>query len=394
MQNEIRMKYDFLLFENYHQATHHLYDVLLIARMMRSQGLHVAIFDIFHEIKEDDMEGVPVIHWVSRNQIPNDTWMVSRHSKLDTLVKSGRLRRQTKKYFKEVVSFISDKADAFYCGSYHNGISTELFNLQKPCYYWGLRSDRFSFTWRKLLPSPLGGLQILKQRRTFLRNPYQRLFVSNPIIMEEHEKLGVPRNRMVIREERLVEQNTDANLTSLDKQMSFLVIGQLRKEKHVPTTIRAFQKSEIVNSRLKLIGRSREDYEQEIIKVINNDTRIERVNAYLEYEDFFKFFSQSHFVLFADEQGRSCITNGTMMEALIHHRPVICPNYNPYTYYIEKYGIGLQYRAGDVESYAETLRRASVLGVEHFQKAIDLFLENIMFDRVAQQFVNDIKAQM
>ena len=83
-----------------------------------------------------------------------------------------------------------------------------------------------------------------------------------------------------------------------------------------------------------------------------------------------------------------------MMEALIHHRPIICPDYNPYTYYIKKYGVGLLYKAGDTESYANTMREASQLDTAYFQKAIDAFLETIMFDRVADQFVKDIKKQL
>ncbi len=386
--------FDFLLFENYHQATHHLYDLVLIARMMQSQGLRVAIFDVFHEIPDDDKEGIPVVHWPSTCLVPDDSWMLRSHSLWETIVKSIKLRIQTHRYFKEVKRFITDKAVAFYCGSYYNGISSELFKIQKPCYYWGLRSERMRFSWCKLFPSPLSGLHILLERKRFLKNPYQRLFVSNPIIMDEFEQLGVARNRMVIREERVVEKRKDANLEALDRTVSFLVIGQLRKEKHIPITVQAFKEAAIPDSHLQLIGRSQGEYEQVISQAIQGNKRINRVNSFLEYEDFFRYFSSSHFVLFADEEGRSCITNGTMMEALIHHRPIICPDYNPYKHYVEKYGVGLLYKAGDVESYAEALIKATKFGVESFQERIDLFLETIMFDNVARQLVSEIKAQI
>ena len=45
-------KYDFILFENYHQATNHKYDVFLIAKLLKSKGLKVAVLDIYHEDKE------------------------------------------------------------------------------------------------------------------------------------------------------------------------------------------------------------------------------------------------------------------------------------------------------------------------------------------------------
>lgn len=384
------LKYDFLLFENHHLATHHLFDLFMIARMMQSQGLMVAVFDVFHEIQEDVREGVPVIHWKSKCIIPDDSWMLRKHSKWETAFKSIKFLIQTHCYFKEVVAFIQNKADAFYCGSYHKGISTELFLLQKPCYYWGLRSERLTFTWHKLFPSPFVGLHVLLQRHRFLRNQFQRLFVSNPIILEEHIRIGVPRTRMVIREERVVEKMTDANLSMMDADVSFLVIGQLRKEKQIPVTIAAFRQANIPGSALKLIGRSLNDYEDTIENAISNDNRIVRVNEYLDYKDFFKYFSKSHFVLFADQQGPSCITNGTMMEALIHHRPVICPDYNPYKYYIEKYHIGLLYRPKDTNDYAKTIMKAANMGVSFFIPYIDEFLKTIHFTEVSKRFVQDI----
>lgn len=382
--------YDFLLFENYHLAQHHRMDVLIIAKMLKSQGLNVAIFDIYHEDDGDDVEGMPVLHWTSKASIPDDSWMLRKHSVFETLIKSTVFQRQLHCYMKEVKSFIKDKAKNFYCGSYHNGMSTVLFDIHKPCYWWGLRSERFRFSIRKMFPSPLFGLHLLEERRRFINNPYQRLFVSNQIIMDEHERLGVPRNRMIIREERVVEKNSEACLQTLDKSLSFLVIGQLRKSKHVPFTIEAFRLANMDGATLKLIGRAQDEYEKEIQSAISNDKRIIRQNAFLEYGDFNKHFSESHFVLFADEQGPSCITNGTMTEALINHRPIICPNYNPYKYYIEKYNIGLMYEAGSVESYAATMKKAKNIGVEYFQRSIDQFLKTLSFDVVAKKLVEDI----
>ena len=382
--------FDFILFESYHLALNHWYDVVLIARMLQSQGKSVAIFDIFHKEVKNEIEGIPVIHWKSKTQYPDDSWMYRKHSIWETLCHSVTDRHKIDNYMKEVRAFIEDKADAFYCGSYHNGMSTVLFEIQKPCYWWGLRSDRFRFNINKLFPSPLAGLHILKERRYFMRNPYQRLFVSNQIIFEEHERLGISRNRMAIREERVIEEETDANLEALDKNLSFLVIGLLRPQKHIPLTVEAFKKADIPDSTLKLIGKSQGQYEDVIKEAISGDNRIIRQNAFLDYSDFNKHFSETHFVLFADEEGPSCITNGTMMEALINHRPIICPDYNPYKMYVEKYGIGLMYKAGDITSYAETLKKAKELGVEHYQSTIDEFLRTILFEKASNTLVEQI----
>ena len=80
-----------------------------------------------------------------------------------------------------------------------------------------------------------------------------------------------------------------------------------------------------------------------------------------------------------------------MTEALINHRPIVCPNYNPYKYYIEKYGVGLLYEAGNEDSYASVLEKASELGVLSFQPSIERYLHTIQFDVVATKLVRDIK---
>ena len=61
-----------MLFESYHLAHNHIFDVVLIARMLQSQGNNVVIFDIYHEIAEDSLDGVPVMHWSSKYKVPDD----------------------------------------------------------------------------------------------------------------------------------------------------------------------------------------------------------------------------------------------------------------------------------------------------------------------------------
>lgn len=382
--------FDFIVFENYILATHHLYDVELIARMLHSRGLRVAIFDVFHQWTAGEVGGVPVIHWQPANPLPDTSWMKRKHSKIETLTKSFVFRRQYSRYMKDAMAYIQDRADRFYCGSYHNGLPVSLLELEKPCYWWGLRSERMRFSLRKMLSSPMIGLRVLNERRRFLRNPMQRLFVSNPIIMDEHERLGVPRDRMVIREERVVEHPDLSELHGQSSDISFLTIGLLRPEKHVTTTIEAFRAADINNSTLRLTGRSSVGYEEDIERSIAGDARIVRRNGFLEYNDFNNAFREAHFVVFADEQGPSCITNGTLTEALINRRPVICPDYNPYRYYIDRYHVGLMYKGGDVESYAEAMKKAAEFGSARFLPAIDDFLKDIEFHKVAKEFVEAI----
>lgn len=382
--------FDFILFENYRLAENHWFDVELIARIFHDQGMSVAIFDLYNRYDSNEVNGIEILHWTPLNMVPDDRWMMQRHSKIETLYKAIGFRWQQYIYCKEAKKFIENKADNFYCGSYHNGMSVVFFEINKPCYWWGLRSDRFRFSLLKLLSNPFKGIDVLIEKFFFLRNPMQRLFVSNQIIKDEHEKLGVSCDRIIIREERCVETIGSPKLDRQTKNISFLVIGMLRKEKQVPVTISAFKGANIPGAILKLVGSSRLDYEKIIEKAMGGDKRIIRKNEFLNYSDFNQAFQESHFVLFADIEGPSCITNGTMIEALINYRPVICPDYNPYKYYVEKYHIGLVYESKNIKSYSETLKKASELGTIFFIPAIEQFLLTIQFDQVAKQLVKAV----
>lgn len=384
------MYYDFILFENYHLATNHKIDLVLIAKMLKHEGKNVAILNIYGEDNKDFIEGIPVINLPFIPKVPNDSWNLNPKNKLFSLFYTLNFLLQQHFYMKKIVKVLEPMADQFYCGSYHLGMSTQFFKIEKPCYYWGLRSERMNHFWNHFIKNPINGIRMLQLKNAFKKNHLQRLFVSNNIIMKEFENLGVSSNRMVIREERCIEKIPDANLNIRFQDLTFLVIGQLRKEKHIDITVAAFKLANLSNSYLKLVGKERRGYDLVITSAINNDDRIERVSKFLSYEEFNEWFVKSHFVLFADEQGSSCITNGTMMEALINYRPIICPNYDPYAYYINKYDIGLLYEPGNANSYAIALKKASELGTEYFVPNITKFLKTILFDELSKKLVNDI----
>lgn len=375
--------YDFILFENYHQAQNHKIDLVLIARMLKSQGLMVAILNIYGEDNNKEVDGIEIINLPFKATTP-------QYHRIKLLGKLEFLLWQ-RRYFKKVIEYITPLAKNFYFGSYHVLIPTALLKINKPCFYWGLRSSRMTNFARMFKKEDfINVLHAIKQRNLFMKNPKQCLFVSNEIIKKEFENLGVNAPRLVIREERCVEHATSSNSDKCSTHPSFLVIGQLRKQKNLPITIEAFKLANIPDAKLCLIGRSQDKYEKEITAAINNDYRIERNNSFLEYDDFLSYYTKAHFVLFADEKGDSCISNGTFTEALVQHRPVIAPNYNPYSYYINKYGVGLLYEPDDIQSYSNAIEKAVELGVEYFQQNINRFLEEIKFDKVSKLLVEQI----
>lgn len=383
------MKYDIILFENFHSAYHHQYDVVLIARLLQHGGMKVGILDIYQEIEKNEIEGIPVVHLKGIKKLDFSNQLTG--NKFLATLKAVPFFFKRDRYYKKVLAQVKDMADSFYCGSYNMWMSTAFMKLEKPCFYWGLRSLRMKFRpslmWRE---NPFA-LRYPWIRRRFLRNKYQCLFVSNHIIKEEFLKLGVPAERIVIREERCVEQRKEDNEALLAENVRFLTIGQLRPEKQVLQTITAFRTANLQNAELYLVGKGKDErYDEDLSNIIGDDENIHRVGGFLEYDAFNEHFAKAHFVVFADRQRMSSITNGTLAEALINHRPVIVPDYPPFNYYINTYHVGLLYKPNDIVSYSDAMMKASKEGADSFFPAINEFLERIDFESVS----NDLTANV
>lgn len=381
------MKYDIILFENFHAAFHHKYDVHLIACLLKSQGKTVAILNAYDEDKPEDYPGIDLLNIPINESVPDDkSWLESKGNTVKRLHYTVVFLSQQRRYMKAVRRFVEDKADSFYLGSYHLLMPSVFFSLNKPCYYWGLRSYRMTGFWQIFKSNPFLAFRMIYLKKLFLKNEYQKLFVSNEIIKNEFIQIGVPEKRLVIREERCIKDIKDFSPEVKDEEFSLLVIGGLRKQKHIETTIRAFKDASLKNSLLRLVGENKDEiYETIIEDEIGDCQSIERINKRLEYEDFLGYMTRSHFTLFADEKGKSSITNGTMMESIISYTPIIAPNYNPFAYYIDKYGIGLSFRPGDVNSYSETIKKAKEMGYECFIDKIKIFQKTLEFNNIARQ---------
>lgn len=382
-----------LLFENFHAAYHHKFDVYLIARLLKSKGMKVAILDVYGEDKSEDYPEIEILKLPFKARVPDDkSWMDNRVNVFKRLYNVVSFLSQQHQYMKEVCLFAQDKADSFYLGSYHLLMPSVFFHLNKTCYYWGLRSYRMTGFWQTFKSNPFLAFRMVRLKHDFLRNDFQKLFVSNEIIKKEFLEIGIPENRLVIREERCIEGEKTFNPENKDKEFSLLVIGGLRRQKHIEATVRAFKKASLDEGVLRIVGENHDDdYEKIIIDEINSSQQILRINKRLQYDEFNKYMGGAHFTVFADEKQKSSVTNGTMMESIINFTPIIAPDHEPYTFYIEKYGLGLKYKYGDEDSYAEAIKKAQQLGYGYFLDNIKQFQKIISFDTIANQLYSSLK---
>lgn len=383
-------KFDFILFENYHQATNHKYDVVLIAKLLKYAGCNVALLDLYGEDNRNANEDIPIIHLKNKSKIPNDKWQKHPKNKIFSLLSLIRFLWQQHFFMKNVIKEIEPLADRFYCGSYHLGMTSIFFKSKKPCFYWGLRSSRMTGFWSRFKNNPIIGFRMLKLHHDFIKNPSQKLFVSNELIKKEFEQLGISPDRMIIREERCVTALGHPEYNKLAPCISFLTIGILRPDKRIEYTVNEFKQCNKPDWCYVLAGKVYETYEKTIEESIGSAANIKRINEYMDYEKFNNLIKESHFVVLADKKQKSLITNGTMLEALINYRPIIAPEYDPYKFYIDKYGIGITFDPDKEGDLTKTMLIAADKGCESFRTNIETFLETIKFDIVSKSLYQQI----
>ena len=380
--------YDILLFENQENSANHKYDMCLIGRMLQNNGLKVAVVDIYGQDSGlDQLDGIKVIHPIKNAYVPEKNCIKKKHfGRINNLIYNYLLSR----YYLRVMESLIPMADMFYCGSYNDNLPQSLLKQKKPCFFWGLRSSRVGRFKDLINQDWYLGLKYYYLKRLFFKNKFNYFLYSNEIIKEEFLDLGFPKYRLIHREERCVESDSDF-VESESSSFAILSIGQLRPQKHIERIVQAFKTIDEKNAIYYIIGRSNGDYESVIRPYVAGSNNIVRVNEVLDYVSFNSYFSKTQFLVLADEKAPSSVTNGTMMEALIHKRPIIAPNYNPYAYYVNKYGVGLLYEYDDQESLAKTLIKASQIGYKSFRKNIENFLETISFDKVSKEFSDSIR---
>ena len=110
----------------------------------------------------------------------------------------------------------------------------------------------------------------------------------------------------------------------------------------------------------------------------------------MDYDKFNLLMRESHFVVLADVKQMSCVTNGTMMEALINYRPIIAPNYEPYKSYFDKFGIGISYNPDIPGDLARAMTEAGKTGCEYFRINIEKFLQTLVFSNVASELYHQL----
>lgn len=383
------MTYDFLLFENNRYAINHYKDVEIIAHLLKAQGYNVAILNVGLEDTLCNDPSIPHLNVSKKLQLIDETDKSGLALHLTYVINMIKWHFHLRRSLLEV----KRKYKRLYVGSYTNKMGLAwiaAIDNNSEAFFWGLRLFWLSEYKRKVLS--FEGVNSFFLSKYFYRHKNLKFFVSNELIKEEFRSIGYGDNRLVVREERVADSIGIIHDHKC-KSPIFLTIGTLRPDKRVDICIKEFKKlPQKYKASYVIAGKTSGDYELKITDEISNSDNIIRKNYRIPEDEYNKLFEDADFLLLCDVKQQSSVTNGTMNEALLKGIPIIAPKYNPYDFYITKYGIGLLFDPSIEGDMARIMEMALAIGKSSFNNNILKYQETLSFESVSRKLKENIEA--
>lgn len=387
------MKFDFVLFENLYTVENHYKDLKILAILLREAGYSVAIADAFKEAELCEIKDIPHIH--IGIQCPK-TFRTPRVYNQDHSRWRNLYYRIAKDFYLwRVIRRLKKIAPNIYMGSLTldtPALFFSAFDKSIKYYMWALRSAVPTY-WRN------GGKGFYYYVSKCLYKNIQKyknlhLIVSNDIIRNEFvSEVGVENHRIITRPERVISKLTipDQN-NRVGETLNILYIGTVRPSKKIELCMEALKRLNDNRIVYTIAGRCREDkqYGDKINRMASEMPNVVRIDRYIPDDEYETLLKNCDFVVLCDEKEMSCASNGTMSEALLHGKPIIAPDINPFKYEIEKYGIGFLYEYGNIDSLCETLIKALNSGNSAFGEELISYQQGFFSQNVASRLKQQI----
>ena len=381
--------YDFILFETFYG--NHYKDMLMIAELLKDSGYKIAIAGLYQEdvLKRD-------------GRFP----MLSVRAKCNAKIEPSRSksslirvfcnlwnRYKIDRYLCKVIKELSPKANNFYVGTMYLGLPLLWLSKlpkDKNIFFWGLRS--YFLTLYKKNKSSVEGLTSWRLNRYFLNGKNISFFISEPIIKREFEQLGFPSDRLVLRPERTIKEVCINRINRNDNKTQILIIGSLRYQKRIDLILDVVERMKDDQIELIIGGKAAPDngFDIRLNERSKGIKGVKRVDVRYTDEEFTKQINECDYLLLCDMKQASCVSNGTMNDALLRGKPIIAPNYDPYKYYINHYNVGILYDLSNPDSIENSLIKACNTEPSFFEEGIISYQKEMLYSKVLDRFNADV----
>lgn len=386
------MKYDYILFENLYEVENHYKDLELFASLLKEAGYSVAIANVFKEASLCKNTEIPHISFFfdSPQKFRNPDDYMKKESSLKNLY--WRIRKDL--YLIKILRNLRGLAPNVYMGSLTLATPALFFNfLDKHTNYlmWALRSSH-ALNWKNSRKTDLfyWVSKFIYKNIHYRRN--LRLIVSNILIKSEFEKeVNIELDRLILRPERTISELKPLKESSLGK-IKLLTIGTLRPFKHVEFCLDVLRELNNPHIEYTIAGRCKDnlEYEQMIYDRMKGVPNVKWINKFIPDDEYESLVNDCDFLMLCDGTQKSCASNGTMSEALLHGKPIIAPDFNPFKYEVETFKIGELYEYQNKESLSKILLNVLEEGTGKYYTPIIKYQEKFLKKNV----INELKIQL
>ena len=386
---ECCIHYDFVLFENTYDYYFHYEDLDILARLLKNAGYSVAYADVFKERELCRTEGVPHITFkklAPRHFVEID-WSHPPPKKYGVMKKIYFRLRQSL-YLRYVIRQITPICDNVYLGTlaYYTPFGLWLsFRSNKFYYFWGLRSYMVS-QWKKTGLKDIPGIISYFFYYQLHKRNNVKLFCSNDALKDDFIKdVDIEPERLIVRPERVITSVTQP-LVRNDGKLRILSIGTTRKSKNIPMILDALKLVDNPNVIYTIAGYNRldENSEEEIRKHMANMDNVIRINHVLTEQEYEEYLNNCDFMITCEGKQETSISSGTLVEALLHGKPVIGPNHNTYYDEIHGNGVGILFDIDNLQSLADAIRKAYDYGTAPYVDNLVAYQEKFLEEKVVQ----------
>lgn len=382
-------KYDIIIIECvYNLPLHYNMDARNLAELLIACGYRVAVVNYLKSNTYHNERKYEVINLdIPENKLKFP--IKKGNNKLKNVISEIRHDIKNYKLFRFIFNQIKNLTDNFYIGSLRSEIIPILLLrtiINKQIFVWGLRSHFLIPNNKSLVKIKVNFKKALLKRLS--RRRELKIFVSNEMIQNDFLEIGFNKYNLIVKPERFL--NSVNYKTKKNRIFTIATLGSLRKDKNILLLVDAVNK--ISDIEYIIAGRCEENYKELLKKKIREvkNPHIIRKDGYLSSEEYKSIFHKSDYFIFADFEEPTTKTNGTFIEAIFNSTPVIVPNYPSYSYFVNKYNIGILYEPENEKSLITAIVKAKTLKVDYFKDGIIKFQQDYLIDNVA----NRLKKQM
>ncbi len=385
-------EYDFILFEHLYNVENHYKDLNNLAMLLKDAGYKVAIANAFKEKDLCDINGIT--HIQVDIKCPEEFKHISKNIKVRSCWRNWYYKFKKDIYLYKILKELKQKSHNIYIGSLTYAMPVFFLMLldKKTRYYmWALRSYTLS-KWKESIFCIYSIMSWIYYY--YIRNNKNiSLFVSNEIIKDEINKIGIEKERLILRPERFIEKiNVKDIPNERSKELKLLYIGTLRSSKNVELCVEAIKQLNAIDVKYIIAGRCKSDnkYNDYIKDITNGIPNIIRIDKYLTEEEYKKLIEECDFLVLCDKKEKSCATYGTMTEALLQGKPIIAPNIEPFSSEIQRYEIGRLYNYNDAVSLCKTISSLRTIDYSSIYKNIKDYQRLFLKSRIVEELKKQI----